>query len=54
MNIEIITLAIVGIGSLIIGHLLSSILFRKSIERKSQSILKDAKKVAEQIKKDKI
>ena len=54
MNTDIITLAIVGIAALIAGYIFASTLLRKSIERKSQSILKDAQKAAEQLRKDKI
>jgi len=54
MNTDIITLAIVGIVALIAGYIFASTLLRKSIERKSQSILKDAQKAAEQLRKDKI
>jgi len=55
MTTEIITtLAITSIISLLIGYISASSLMRKSIERKSEDILKDAKKASEQIKKDKI
>ena len=55
MTTEIITtLAITSIISLIIGYISASSVLRKSIERKSEDILKDAKKASEQIKKDKI
>jgi ribonuclease Y len=37
-----------------VGYIFASTLLRKSIERKSQSILKDAQKASEQLKKDKI
>ena len=50
----IITLAITSIIALIIGYISASTVLRKSIERKSENILKDAKKASEQIKKDKI
>ena len=49
-----ITLAITSIISLIIGYICASTVLRKSIERKSGNILKDAEKASEQIKKDKI
>ena len=49
-----ITLAITSIIALIIGYILASSVLRKSIERKSENIIKDAKKASEQIKKDKI
>jgi len=49
-----ITLAITSIVTLIIGYISASTVLRKSIERKSENILKDAKKASEQIKKDKI
>ena len=49
-----ITLAITSIVSLIIGYISASTVLRKSIERKSVNILKDAEKASEQIKKDKI
>ena len=55
MTIEImITLAITSIITLIIGYISASTVLRKSIERKSENILKDAEKASEQIKKDKI
>ena len=45
MTTEIITtLAITSIISLLIGYISASSLMRKSIERKSEDILKDAKK----------
>ena len=50
----IITLAITSIITLIIGYIIASTVLRKSIERKSENILKDAEKASEQIKKDKI
>ena len=50
----IITLAITSIIALIIGYVSASTVLRKSIERKSENILKDAEKASEQIKKDKI
>ena len=50
----IITLAITSIIALIIGYISASTVLRKSIERKSVNILKDAEKASEQIKKDKI
>ena len=50
----IITLAITSIIALIIGYISASTVLRKSIERKSENILKDAEKASEQIKKDKI
>ena len=49
-----ITLAITSIIALIIGYISASTVLRKSIERKSENILKDAEKASEQIKKDKI
>ena len=49
-----ITLAITSIIALVIGYIFASTVLRKSIERKSENILKDAKKASEQIKKDKI
>ncbi len=55
MNTEMmITLAITSIISLIIGYISASTVLRKSIERKSENILKDAEKASEQLKKDKI
>ena len=47
----IITLAITSIIALIIGYIFASTVLRKSIERKSGNILKDAEKASEQIKK---
>ena len=55
MTTEImITLAITSIIALIIGYISASTVLRKSIERKSENILKDAEKASEQLKKDKI
>ena len=55
MNTEMmITLAITSIIALIIGYISASTVLRKSIERKSENILKDAEKASEQLKKDKI
>ena len=55
MDTEItITLAITSIIALIIGYISASTVLRKSIERKSENILKDAEKASEQLKKDKI
>ena len=55
MTTEImITLAITSIIALIIGYVSASTVLRKSIEQKSENILKDAEKASEQIKKDKI
>ena len=55
MTTEImITLAITSIIALTIGYVGASTVLRKSIERKSENILKDAEKASEQIKKDKI
>ncbi len=54
MNTDIITLLIVGFLFLVIGYILASTLLKKSIERRSNSILDDAKKKSEQLKKDKI
>ena len=50
----IITITITSIIALIIGYISASTVLRKSIERKSENILKDAEKASEQIKKDKI
>ncbi len=55
MTTEImITLAITSIIALIIGYISASTVLRKSIERKSENIIKDAEKASDQIKKDKI
>jgi ribonuclease Y len=54
MNTDIITLAIVTLVALIVGYTIASTLLRNSIERKSKSILDEAQKAAEQLKKDKI
>ena len=50
----IITITITSIIALIIGYISASTVLRKSIERKSENILKDAEKASEQLKKDKI
>ena len=49
-----ITLAITSFIALIMGYISASTVIRKSIERKSENILKDAEKASQQIKKDKI
>ena len=54
MYTDIITLLVVGFLFLVIGYILASTLLKKSIERRSNSILDDAKKKSEQLKKDKI
>lgn len=54
MNTDIITIAIVGLVALIIGFTIASTLLRKAIEAKSNTLLENAKKAAEQLKKDKI
>lgn len=54
MNTEMITLAVVAIVGLIVGYIIASTLLRSAIERKSKSVLKDAEKASEQLKKDKI
>ncbi|MEA3478664.1 MAG: Rnase Y domain-containing protein, partial [Bacteroidota bacterium] len=51
---EILIIVIVGISSLFIGGLVASTFLRKAIERKSETILKEAQEKAEVIKKDKI
>jgi len=50
----ILTIAITAVVALLIGFLITSTLIKKSIERKSQHIIKDAQAEAEVIKKDKI
>ena len=50
----IITLGITSIIAFIIGYISASTVLRRSIERKSENILKDAEKASQQIKKDKI
>jgi len=45
---------IVGIVALVLGYLIASTIMRKSIEGKSKILLDNAKKTAEQLKKDKI
>jgi len=54
MNTEMITLAVVAIVGLIVGYIIASTLLRSAIERKSKSVLEDAEKASEQLKKDKI
>jgi ribonuclease Y len=51
---EILYYVIAGVVGLGIGIFISATLFKKSIEKKSQHIIKDAKNEAEVIKKDKI
>ena len=54
LNIDILTIAITAVVSLLVGFLITSTLIKRSIERKSQHIIKDAQAEAEVIKKDKI
>jgi len=54
MELNIVILTITAIASLLVGFLLTSTLLKKSIERKSEHIIKDAQAEAEVIKKDKI
>ncbi len=51
---EILIIIIVGVSALFLGGLSASTFLRKAIERKSESILREAKEKAEVIKKDKI
>jgi ribonucrease Y len=51
---EILYYVIAGVVGLGLGIIISATLFKKSIEKKSQHIIKDAKNEAEVIKKDKI
>jgi ribonuclease Y len=53
MSIEI-TLIIVGLGSLFLGYIISSTLLRKSIEGKYKSLINDALKESDRLKKEKI
>jgi len=49
-----ITASVVGVVALVLGYIIASTLMRKSIASKSNTILDDAKKNSEQLKKDKI
>jgi len=51
---NILIIAITAVVSLVIGFLISNTLVKRSIERKSEQIIKDAQAEAEVIKKDKI
>jgi ribonuclease Y len=51
---NILIIAITAVVSLVIGFLISNTLVKRSIERKSEHIIKDAQAEAEVIKKDKI
>ncbi len=51
---DTIILVIVGISALLVGGLIASTFLRKTIEKKSETILKEAQEKAEVIKKDKI
>ena len=53
MSTEI-TLIIVGFCSLFLGYIISSTLLRKSIEAKSKSLINDALKESDRLKKEKI
>lgn len=53
-NIDILTIVITAVVSLLVGFLITSTLIKRSIERKSQHIIKEAQSEAEVIKKDKI
>jgi ribonucrease Y len=54
LNIDILTIAITAVVSLLVGFLITSTLIKRSIERKNQHIIKEAQAEAEVIKKDKI
>jgi len=54
LNNDILIIVITAVVSLLVGFLITSTLVKKSIERKSQHIIKDAQAEAEVIKKDKI
>jgi len=54
MDNNILIIAITAVISLVVGFLISNTLIKRSIERKSQHIIKDAQAEAEVIKKDKI
>lgn len=51
---EVIYYAIAGVAGLIVGFIVTSTILRKSVEKKSDKILKEAEEKAEVIKKDKI
>lgn len=51
---EILIYAIVGVVGLIIGIIITSTILRKSVEKKSEKILKEAEEKAEVLKKEKI
>jgi len=51
---DTIILIVVGISALLVGGLIASTFLRKTIEKKSETILKEAQEKAEVIKKDKI
>ena len=53
MSTEI-TFVIIGFSSLILGYIISSTLLRKSIESKSKSLINDALKESDRLKKEKI
>ncbi len=54
MDNNILIIAITAVVSLVVGFLISNTLVKRSIERKSDHIIKDAQAEAEVIKKDKI
>jgi len=54
MENQLILSSAIALASLIVGYLIASSLLRKNIEKKSQSILSNAEKQADQLKKDKI
>ncbi len=54
MENQLILASAIALVSLIVGYLIASSVLRKNIEKKSQSILSNAEKQADQLKKDKI
>ena len=54
MDITILLIVGVGVGSLILGFIITSTILRKKVEQKSQTLVTEAKEKGEIIKKDKI
>ncbi len=54
MDITILLIVGVGVGSLILGFIITSTILRKKVEQKSQTLVTEAKEKGEVIKKDKI
>jgi ribonuclease Y len=54
MEMNVLIIVVVGIGSLILGFIITSTILRKKVEKKSQDLVTEAIEKGEVIKKDKI